>query len=119
MRVTELRTAFHRFLAEQLQSRLNAHLKTVPQESYQEKQALASQVNRELRELGLSIRCPRTGLPAILIADVREPSEGSSRFRLEVATAEGGRRRTYTAATLPDLELMVDNPRCESLARSR
>jgi hypothetical protein len=115
----EIRHTFHTELAAAIQPPLNAHLKTMPRETYQEKQSLASWVNGELHNrLGLTIRCPLTGRQAILVADVRDSESQASRFRLEVH--EGRRKeRTYTStAKLPELELMEDPPRLESLAKA-
>ncbi len=105
-------------LAAAVQPRLNAHLRSMPHETYGEKQALATWVNHELHnELGLAIRCPRTGRPAILIADTRDGKDVQGRFRLEVHDERGRKARTYTASALPDLELMADPPRRESFFR--
>jgi hypothetical protein len=60
--LTELTHGFQDEVAVALQDRLNSHLGTLPQDSYSDKQRLASFVNQELRELGL-IRAGATGLP--------------------------------------------------------
>jgi hypothetical protein len=107
-------------IAHRLAPLLNKHLHGLKQDTYTEKQAIASWVNSELRSLGLAIRCPKTGRPAILIADIRSGGEESSRFRLEIVNEEGRRERTFTTAhELPDLELIEDSPRLEGLAGPR
>jgi HEAT repeat protein len=106
--------------AQRLTPLLNTHLRRAPQDTYIEKQAIASWVNAELRALGLAIRCPKTGRPAILIADIRSGGAETSRFRLEVVNENGRRERTFTTAhNLPELELIEDSPRLEGLAGLR
>jgi hypothetical protein len=103
-------------LAETLAPVLNAQLQSLPQETYEQKRSLASWTNHELHQLGLTIKCPRTGKPAILLADLRSQDDDTGRFRLEVR-GDGSRRvRTYCGAELPDLELMEEPPRRETFA---
>ena len=100
---------FRRAVAERLEPALNDHLKGLPQASYGEKQELARWVNAELRRFGLAIRCPKTGLPAILIADPGDdPARG--RFQLDVITAAGRNKRTVSSVQLPHLALTADGP---------
>lgn len=108
---------FHCELATAMQPRLNSHLRTLPSDTYAEKQYIATWVNEQLRELGLAIRCPKTGKPANLIADVQAGEDSASRFRLDVRTDEGGRTRTFSSRDLFDLELMEDATRQEPLSR--
>lgn len=103
-------------VAEALQATLNAHLRTMAHETYQEKQAIATWVNRELHELGLTIRCPRTGRPSILVADVRGPDDQQGRFRIEARDENGRTARTFCSTRLPDIELMEEPPRRENFA---
>ena len=104
-------------VAAALQSRLNAHLLSFPHETYAEKQEIASWVNEELRRLGLAIRCPKTGEPAILVADVQGGVDSPSRFRLEITDKDGRRARTFSSRNLPELELREDTVRPEPFAR--
>jgi len=114
----EIRRTFHEELAAAMQPRLNGKMKTMPHDTYQEKQVLASWVNHTLHaDLGLAIRCPRSREPAILIADIRSTATQMSRFRLEIHDKKGRKVRTYSSAKLPELELMEDPPRQESLSR--
>lgn len=107
----------HDAIADELTPRMNKHLQQMPQDTYEEKQSLASWVNSELRHLNLAIRCPKTGKPATLVADIRGGEDQSSRFRLDVRGDDGRHQRTLTSNTLPVLELMEDEPRREGLAR--
>lgn len=105
-------------MAATLQPRLTKHLSQIPQETYVQKQAVASWVNHELRSLGLAIRCPKTGKPAILVADLRGDDDSGSRFRLEIRADDGRRTRTYSSKELPALDLMADAVREEPFAKS-
>src|SRR5665213_3834754 len=116
-RIEELSAAFRWEIAEAMQRRLNAHLKTLPHETFEERKLIASFVNMELRELGLTIRCPKTGKPAILIADVKDAEHDKGRFRLQVCDEKGKNKRTVTCYGMIELELMPDAPRKEGMAR--
>jgi HEAT repeats len=118
-RAKELLSLTKQEIAARLTPILNAHLRRNMPETYTQKQAITSWVNAELRELGLAIRCPKTGRPAILITDIRGGDEEISRIRLEVQDEAGRRHRTFTGSTLPELELMEAAPRHEGLAGRR
>ncbi len=107
--------AFRAQVAASLQPMLNANIKTRPQEHYDDKQHLASWVNAQLRDLGLAIKCPKTGRPGILVADLKGSESEISRFRLEVRGEDGKRSRTTSWRSLPDLDLMEDESRQEPL----
>lgn len=103
-------------IAETLAPSLNVHLDSQPQDTYSEKRLVATWVNHELHQLGLTIRCPVTGLPAILVADRKGDADEPSRFRLEVRDGSGHKRRTYCSQRLPVLALMEEPPRRENFA---
>ncbi len=104
-------------IAAALEPALNAHLRTLPHDAYEEKRALATWVNRELHEIGLTIRCPKTGRPSILVADVRAGGDDEKgRFRIEARDENGKTARTFCSTRLPDLELMEEPPRRENFA---
>jgi hypothetical protein len=111
-KAAELTLALRTAIADTLQSRLNSHIATMPNDSVEEKSALATWVNHELHELGLAIRCPSTGGTAILCVDARDEDDRRGRFRLSVR-GHANRHKTLTSANLFDLELMPDNPRRE------
>ena len=116
--LSDVSHSVRRQIAEALQPVLNAHVRTLPHETYEEKRMVASWVNRELHELGLTIRCPKTGTPSILVADLRSGDEDSKgRFRIEARDETGRTTRTYCSTRLPDLELMEEPPRRENFAR--
>jgi hypothetical protein len=113
----ELLSLAKRLVAHRLAVPLNARLQKQPQDSYQEKQEIVSWVNKELRELGLAIRCPRTGRPAILVADFRDNADDSSRFRFESRNDDNRRTRTFSGNHLTDLVLIEDELRPEPFAK--
>jgi hypothetical protein len=96
---------------------LNAALAAMPHESYIDKQETASWVNGQLREVGLAVKCPKTGRPGILVADVKGGESEVSRFRLEIRDKSGRRTRTWSSQGVPTLELMQDAAREEPLAK--
>jgi hypothetical protein len=106
-------------LAAALQPKLNDAMQSMPHETLEQKRDLVKWVNSEMRDLGLSIRCSRTGLPGILVADVGSSphSQWTGRFRIETRQPDGHRVRTKTSSHLPELELTIERPRNESLAR--
>lgn len=116
-RLHELSHEFRSEVARQLQPTLNSELQKMPQDSYAEKQALASWVNGQLRELGLAVKCPKTGRPANLVADIKEAGSDVSRFRFEIRDENGKKARTLASRELPELELMEDEPRQEPLLK--
>ena len=118
-RFVSLGHTFRKTIAAILQAPLNAHLKTLPQETPKEKQAIAVWVNGQMRNLGLAIRCPKTGRPSVLISDIKESGSEIGRFRLENRDEEGAKARTLTSKSLPELELMEDLPRKEPLLNWR
>ncbi len=81
------------------------HVTFMPQETYDEKRELAKWVNGELRRFGVAIRCPKTDLPAFLVADPGG-RPGFGRFQLEV-TLDGKPHRSVSSGTLMHLSLMA------------
>jgi len=70
-----------------------------------------------LREIHLTIRDPKTDLPAVLLADSKNAENRRvTRFRLQV-NYNGKSVKTSVGRVLPDLDLMEDPPRRESFAR--
>jgi hypothetical protein len=94
-------------IAAALAPALNQQVATMPQTSYEDKKKLARWINAELRPVGLAIRCPKTGEPSWIIANVGHRAD-VGRFHFEHMDAEGKRQRTVTSNTLPILELMLD-----------
>lgn len=115
--VASLSDGIRSTIAAAIEPTLNAYLATLPHATYEDKQRMATWVNGQLRGLALAIRCPKTGKPAILIADVRAEAETGGRFRLEVRGDQGRRVRTSSSNRLPELQLMADIPRLEPFAK--
>jgi hypothetical protein len=101
--------------ASRLQHDLNLEARSMPHETYADKQALAAWVNEHLHGIGLALKCPKTGRPALLVADVKDKKGDISRFRFEITDERGRKKRTYTSRTLPELELIEAEPRREPL----
>jgi hypothetical protein len=112
-----IRECFHEELASVLGPRLNECLRNLPQDTHREKQGVASFCNSSVHGIGLRVKCPRTNRPALLVVDIRSGQDDTSRFRIEVRDDKGRKMRTYTSTELPELELMGDPPRRESLSR--
>ena len=114
----ELSTVFHSEMARELSASFNAHIQSLPQNSYDDKQSIATWANRELHRLHLAIRCPKSGKPALLIANYRQRGDDRPRFKIECRHSEG-RTNTIFSGALPELELIEDPPRQEPLAREQ
>jgi hypothetical protein len=119
-RSTTLAEISHRFrshLADALEPALNATVSSRPYGTLDEKRATAYWVNHELHQFGLAIRCPETGLPAILVADFNSAKPSAGRFRLEVHDETGKMRRPVSSHTPFTFQLMEDIPRIEGSSR--
>lgn len=101
-RLQEARAEFHDLLADRFAEVFNSHLAAQPHETIAEKQALCRAANADLREVGLSIRCPKTGEPAHLHAS---PDSSEGRFQICLAS-DSNYKRTLTSKPLPVLSLM-------------
>jgi hypothetical protein len=112
-----LRRSFYAELAKQLEPALNAYAQSQPQETWEERAALASWINRTLRQTGLALICPRTNRPAILISDVTGGNRRKMHFRFQTTEPSGRRVRSAMSLELPDLELTQAPLRVENLAR--
>lgn len=93
-----LAVAVREELAARLSPKLSAQVRTMPHETYAEKQELAKWVNGQLRQLGLAVRCPKTGRPAILLAD-HGPDPQKGRFQVQTVH---DRKRTLSSVELPE-----------------
>ncbi len=105
--LTEFHDAARVEMARALEPALNAHLKTLPQDHFREKQAVAKWVNDALRGLGLTIRHPEYDQPALLKANAAGGSLTEGKYFFEITDEKGSRhkgRKSYP--TLPDLQLM-------------
>jgi len=119
--VNQIRSAIQLQLAKKFETSFNEYIGRQPQSTPSERRDLAPDLNAFLRSLGLAIKCPMTGLPAILIVDNAEANQqDKTRFRLEVKDRDGKRKRTKTyVSCLPSFELIPALPRIESFARRK
>lgn len=98
---------FREGLAARYGPSVNAFLRSLPLATLLEKRRAVTALNARLLTLGLCIRCPKTGLPARLVAHPgNHPDIG--RFQIELLGA--GRRRTVSTPEPPILELMPSPP---------
>ncbi len=92
-------------IATAVQETINAHMSRLASATYSNKKVMAADVTEELRNLGLAIRCPRTGRACSLQAHPgRDHDVG--RFRLEYADESGQRHHPMTSVELPALTVM-------------
>jgi len=103
-RLAEARELFHDLLADRFVDTFNAHLASQPQDTAEQKQALARAANADLRKLGLTIRCPKTGTAAHLRGISRGSSSGS--FQLS-RSSNANYTRSGTSKSLPHIDLMI------------
>ena len=103
-------------LAAALQKKMNSHFKSVPQSSLQDKQAIVKMINEDLRLLNLTVRCPTTGGPALLLADFRDNEDRDSRFRFQTIDPSGKRLKRNTSQRLPELQLTEAHAREENFS---
>jgi hypothetical protein len=115
----ELRTAFHQELAAAFEPAFNAALDQTPQDNLEEKRQLCVDANATLKSLGLAINCPKTGQPAIMVADVQGRDDDQGRFRLEVRASSGHATRTFSSRSLPSFGLVADPLRPEGARGTR
>ena len=113
-----IREAFLERLADVMQPSINAFAAEQSSDTLEERRDLATTINSMLRRLSLSIRCPKTGQPGLLVADRISPERPDElRFRINVIEDNGKSKFTVTSKQLPDLELMVCPTRREALRR--
>lgn len=117
-RLKNLRQLVHEEIASELQDAFNAQIRSMPHQTYPQQRALVIWVNSQLRDLGLAVRCPKTGLPGILIADTSSPDSTVGRIRMDVRDDSGRRIRTHIFALPLALSIMPDRERVEGLAKS-
>lgn len=111
----ELRKAVEELILQQLQPAFNRVLAAMPHDTLRGKQTLCRFANSELRSLAYSVRCPRTGQPAMLHAH-RGNNHAVGCFQVELIGSGFDRRRTKYSSKLFPIELMVSPPRSEPLA---
>jgi hypothetical protein len=116
--IQNIRHAFHREMALVLQPVLNEHIPGRPQDSAKERQELAAWINEQLRNIGLAVKCGKTGRPASIVVDSQDRAHSDiTRFRFSTRSENGKYSHTSTAQNLGELELTEHNPRIEPLAK--
>ena len=113
-RLREARQVFHELVAEQLQESLRTEMQSMPHQSYEEKKMLAVWTNNELREMGVAIKCPKTGKAATLQVDPGSNATIVGRFLLR---PYGDRNhRTYCSVNVFPVSLVPHFERTESFS---
>ena len=112
---SDLKDAVSELIGQRLEPAFNQTLSSMPQETLANKQDICRFANQELRNLGLAIRCPRTGQPASLHAD-RGNNHKAGVFQIELLGSESARRKTKHSSKLFPFELMSRPVRVEGLA---
>ena len=114
--LNDMRHAFHDELARKASPALTSLIAEKDDETLKTRRSICSWANGQLRTLGLSVRCPKSEIPSILVADPRDREDERGRFRLEHQTEKGRSTKTFSSVHAPALELMEDPPRREPLA---
>lgn len=115
-RLRQLSDIFHDELAAAFQPILQAKLASMPDDSLEDKRAVATWANGEVRHLGLAFRAP-TGAPARLVVDYTNGSTKQGRFRFDLGVHAGRQRRAGVYHELPPIELMEEGPRHEATSK--
>jgi hypothetical protein len=113
-----IRTSFYAELGRQFRPVLNEFAKAQCPTKEQERSELATTLNRMAKNLGLSVVCPRSGLPATIVADTKRAGDSvTMRYRFYTVDTSGHRSATYTCSELPELDVCQAPHRVESLAK--
>ena len=109
-----LQMEVQRAIAKLLAPLLNDQLRELPQQTYEQKKELCRWVNAELRNLGLAVLCPKTGLPAMMhAAPGNHPELG--RFEIQLSGSTSQRKRTRFFPELIPIQLCNATERQEPL----
>lgn len=112
-----VRHRFHDELARVIEPRLNQELSGMSLETEAEKRTVATWVNSQLRLLGLTIECPTTKMPGILIVDHASDAKRTARFRIQVRREGGATRKSMATSKAPHLRIIENTPLRVSHAR--
>ena len=91
--------------AHRLEPALNARIAQLPQATYEDKKELSKWINQEVRGLGLSVACPKTGLPAFITGHPGNDRR-VGRFVFHALRPDGTRTTSLTVVRLPPLRLI-------------
>lgn len=92
-------------IAARVEPSFNAEIAAMPQGTYDDKKALSKWINHELRELGLTVACPKTGLSVYLTGNTGNDRQ-VGRFLFHALQADGQRFASHSTAQLPWLRLI-------------
>lgn len=113
----KIREAIHRALGNYLEKALNERAKSLPDRAIRDRQKIQSWVDQVTRDMGLTVACPETGKPGLLIAHTRGPKQLQfNHYAILVADEKrGGYLRTPSTLELPHLKLVPAPSNIESL----
>jgi hypothetical protein len=112
-RLKEARNLLHVEISRQVEIPLNKKLASMPLATVSERQELSRWLANETRNIGIAVKCPRTGAPASLHIDSGYSPAG--RFQV-LLLQDRSRIRTASSVTLPHLQFCVHPIRREPLA---
>ncbi|MDP9175806.1 MAG: hypothetical protein M3O30_18350 [Planctomycetota bacterium] len=110
-KLRQARDIFYDEMIRTVEKPLLDELQGLPQANFSSKKELSYWLSAELTRLGLAIRCPRTDIPARLVAvpDAGRADGGIGTFAFEVMDAKGRAKLTARGRrTLPELTLTRD-----------
>jgi hypothetical protein len=101
--------AFKGWAASVLEWPLRQELRSMSQESYEQRKELGRWVNHECRSFGLAVACPKTGKPSLLMADPSGGRAGVGSFKFEIVGDSGKKTCLCYRSTLPEIKLIPDS----------
>jgi hypothetical protein len=116
--LSSIRQAFYSELAVQAEALVNDAASALPQQTQEDRSALSVTINKMVKELGLSLMCPKTNRPATIVSEVKREHQASIlRYRF-YTSGETGRRASSTCYDLPHLKLCQAPLRIESFSQA-
>jgi hypothetical protein len=71
--------------------------------TFAEKKEVSKWINSQAAQLGLAVRCPKTGKPGFFVGN---GSDDREKGRFQLVLCEDASQRTVTSVQLPDFELV-------------
>lgn len=98
---------FRLWAAQNIEQSLTEKSQSLPQDTYEDRKKLATWINGEARSLGLTIVCPKTGLPCLVHATPAGGKINVGSFKFETADGHGKRNYLCMRTTMPDIKLTL------------
>lgn len=113
----QLRSAFHERLAQVIEPALNQGATERHGETHPQRRRLSAWIDKVTRELGITVYDPRTGSPALLVAESRLRPKPKNWYSL-LSAGDGVIHRVKQSYELPHLDLKKAPTNIESLFES-